>query len=82
MCVCSFMHTYLCMYHDIHVSWWWHVCRPEDDFRESVLSFHSLGPRDQPQIVRLANEHPLCLLGSLIPTSTLCSEIPHVSKKL
>lgn len=48
VCVCE----YRCIWTTAHV---W----SEDNFQESVLSFHTAGSRDQAQIIRVAQKSPL-----------------------
>lgn len=50
-----------------------HMRRSEDNFQESVLSFHSVGPRDWTWVVRLGGKHldPLNHFNSPLENITL-----------
>jgi hypothetical protein len=50
----------------MHILWHMCVCRLEDDFQASILSFYLVGSKDQNQVARLHSAF-ICLAISLKP---------------
>lgn len=55
--LCLFLGWLVCLQEGWYVHAVVYVCRLEDNFQDSVLSFHQLGPRYPTQITRLSSNH-------------------------